>query len=316
MSPLKEFGKFPVQLFILFLTLLAYVLTQNLIFGILVAFEFVVFLGFEFSEGTKQHGLKHEIIDTVIALVFALSLWLGLSLALNTSSPLSAVVSCSMLPNLDRGDMVLIQGATINSFEQNISKSEIASLTSENVVAYYANNLSSFAVKGSIYAYCSFNVNPVCLDFIKSPQNFYEMHGDLRFNYKICEVNTASGVQKQPCVSSASYKGTQINFDNSRDIIVFQPAKEDIYARSGDIIHRAQIKLNENGKYYYLTKGDNNPVFDIQVYDYLNGAGNLPVEQSRVKGKTLIRVPYLGYFKLFLSGFFNSPAQCKTQLIN
>lgn len=314
MSPLKEFGKFPVQLLVLFLTLLAYVITQNIIFGVIVAFEFVLFLGFEFSEGTKQHGIKHEIIDTIIALIFALSLWFGLSLALNTSSPISAVVSCSMLPNLDRGDMVLIQGAVINSFEQNISKQDLDSLTSENAVAYSNNSNSGFAVKGSLYAYCSFNVNQVCLDFLKSPQNFYEMHGDLRFDYKTCDVKTPYGIQKQPCVSSASYKNTKINLDSSKDILVFQPAKEDIYARSGDIIHRAQIKLNYNGNYYYLTKGDNNPAFDVQVYDYLNSQGNLPVEGQRVKGKTLVRIPYLGYFKLFLSGFFNAPNQCKTQL--
>ena len=101
----------------------------------------------------------------------------------------------------------------------------------------------------------------------------------------------------------------------SNDVVVYQPLPTDYYARTGDIIHRVFLKLKTaDGKEYVLTKGDNNPILDLQVYDYTRNLGNRPIPQDRVRGRVVMRIPYLGYFKLFISGFLNEDAQCKTQL--
>ena len=97
--------------------------------------------------------------------------------------------------------------------------------------------------------------------------------------------------------------GNRYGTNLSNDVVVYQPSKDEYYSRVGDIIHRAYIRLysKEDGKTYFLTKGDNNPIFDIQVYDEKLGEGNSPVLLSRSKGRLLVSVPYLCYFKLFIS---------------
>ena len=84
-------------------------------------------------------------------------------------------------------------------------------------------------------------------------------------------------------------------------MVVYQPQAGEYYARVGDIIHRAFIRLRSDGREYVLTKGDNNPIFDVQVYDEKSGEGNRPVEVERTKGRILFTVPYIGYLKLFIS---------------
>ena len=70
------------------------------------------------------------------------------------------------------------------------------------------------------------------------------------------------------------------------DIILF-------YSPRGQIIHRViYIHKDNNGKYYYTTKGDANPVIlDIEK--------DIPYKE--VKGKLVARVPYLGWPKVIFS---------------
>jgi len=87
-----------------------------------------------------------------------------------------------------------------------------------------------------------------------------------------------------------------------------------LFSQVGDIVHRAVFRMSVNGQYYYLTKGDNNPILDAQVYDYPDSLGNVPIAQKNVKGRMLFRVPLLGYYKLVISGYFKEDPQCSTQL--
>ena len=74
------------------------------------------------------------------------------------------------------------------------------------------------------------------------------------------------------------------------------------------------FRISADGRYYYVTRGDNNPVLDIQVYDYGTGLTNHPAPDGNARGKVVMRVPLLGYFKLFISGFLQEDSQCRTQL--
>jgi signal peptidase len=69
------------------------------------------------------------------------------------------------------------------------------------------------------------------------------------------------------------------------DILVFlKPGTSDEY-----IVHRAVEKTNNNGEWYFVTKGDNNAVKDSRL-----------VQESNVMGKVIGNIPILGYFPMFI----------------
>jgi len=70
------------------------------------------------------------------------------------------------------------------------------------------------------------------------------------------------------------------------DVIVFR------HPRGGDelILHRVVYKEERDGKIYFITKGDNNPNIDNWLW----------VSENYVLGKLVGRIPYLGYFFLYL----------------
>jgi signal peptidase len=69
------------------------------------------------------------------------------------------------------------------------------------------------------------------------------------------------------------------------------------------VIHRVIGVVYENGKYYYITKGDNNVIPDYSEFDY--GIG---VNQARVIGKVfsindyILKIPYIGNLALVFRG--------------
>jgi signal peptidase I len=70
------------------------------------------------------------------------------------------------------------------------------------------------------------------------------------------------------------------------DILVFQGNKPQ------PIIHRVVKLWEENGKYFYSTKGDHNS-------DSINGEfGETRISEERIYGKGIIRIPYLGWLKI------------------
>ncbi len=295
------------QAAIVLLTLVLFLITKNIIFGVLIAVEIFGIVALEVTSGVKAHGLFYELKETFIALAAALIIWFGAIILLNTSSPISAVASCSMLPNLDRGDFVIVQGSSISTYEINMTKEEFNQLFGPAIV-----NDMNFS--GSLYSYCLQKIDPICNDFLANPELFQEKHGPLVFQYSKCDMLVNGMKQYEPCISSVEFKGQKYNLSKSHDVIVYQPTSSEVYSLIGDIVHRAQFKINMENETYYLTKGDNNPMFDIQVFDHASGMGNNPISKDRVKGKVIIRIPYFGYLKLFISGLFSEPAQCKMQL--
>ena len=114
------------------------------------------------------------------------------------------------------------------------------------------------------------------------------------------------------------YKNKTFYFNKKNDVIVYSAYKGDLFSLVGDIIHRVFLKVRVNAlnKTVFLTKGDNNNIFDIQMYDEKLKMGNRPVDNSRVKGVYWFAVPYLGYFKLALSGYVQEDSLCSTVLYN
>lgn len=315
----KQLVKNPYfQAGLLAILLILYLFSPNdsfrLVFGFLVAAAMVGLVVYEMKEGVKDRGIKHELKDTLIALGIALAFWFSLQFLLNTSSPISAVVTCSMLPNLQRGDFAIVQNAPISAYSIDMTETEFQQLLGP---AEFSVNGTKYSTKGSLYSYCIATRDSFCKDFGANPSNYVEIRGPFTFHYSVCTIDIKDkGKVSEPCVTSVSFKGNEYPIKLTNDVIVYQPDKTEIYSLYGDIIHRSYFKINvlDTGKTYYLTKGDNNQILDIQVYDYTLQKGNYPISQDKVKGKLLFKIPILGYYKLLLSGFFTEPNQCRMLL--
>ncbi len=316
MIKLEELSDEKTQLGILIISLLLYILTKSSIFGYLIALEIIFFVFVDFKVGAKKRGVKGEILDTLKSLGIALVFWLILSFIFRTPVPISGIVSCSMVPTLHRGDLVLVYGAQPDEIKIqfiNMSEEEYNKFVYSPAEIVY-NNSIYFKINGSIFGYCYSNTQPICSLFFSKPELFVEKHGNVALYYKKCnryEIGKNT-YYPQVCLDYLEYKNKKYYMNYSNPILVYEPDKGTIFSNVGDIIHRAYLKINVGNKTYFLTQGDNNNVLDTQFYDYNNHLGNLPA--SKIKGIEVFSIPYIGYLKLFISGYVEEGPLCKTYL--
>jgi len=289
--------------------LILYLLTHFSIFAILTVVILLIFVGYEFYSGMKEHGWRTELKEIIITILVVVIFWEALILLLGTNTPISGIATCSMKPNMNRGDLILLRMEKVNAPTIYLSKSDISEITPEFTVG----NLTS---NGSLFNLCVQSVKTsICTDFVKNPQNYHESHGPITFNYGKCNIYVNDKLYETPCVLSVGFKGKIFPMMIKRDIIAYRPKKSDIFSRVGDISHRVQLILKADNVTYYLTKGDNNEIFDLQMYDYNLKEGNSLINHSQLKGRVIYTIPYIGYYKLFLSGMFGDVPQCHTRLI-
>jgi signal peptidase I len=247
----------------------------------------------EVALGVKTGGLGNEVKETVLAILLAVGIWYGLGFALHTSSPLDAVVSCSMLPSLDRGDMLLLQGGTVNAPVVKMSGADWEQARLDGLM-------------GQQCAVCrDANTDYACLSDgrggVARPSGVFD------YSCGMCQrVNRDGRREYIPCTVGVNVSGHSVPVKQPGDTIVYTPQPGDTFSSSGEIVHRTRFIVDVDGKKYAFTKGDNNNWFDVQI-------GNSPIPEESVKGRVLARIPYLGYLKLFISGLFNEPAGCDWQ---
>ncbi|MFH0971265.1 MAG: hypothetical protein V1835_01735 [Candidatus Micrarchaeota archaeon] len=240
--------------FLLIAFIVGYALTKIAFFGYLtLGILLVLFLKDVLPSSTDKKSVKSSLWELGIALAAALGLWYGLGFVLQTPTPIDVVTSCSMLPFLDRGDLIILQGGEVHA-------------TTIEITA------------------------PIQLgDFIT----------------KDCKVrDLATGNErKDKCIVGLKVDGVPYQFDTAGDVVVYEP--QNAFRNTGLIVHRAVLKLKYKGEYYILIKGDNNLSPDIF------GISSGPAKQEQIKGRTILRVPWVGYLKLFLSFQFDEPPNCK-----
>lgn len=284
----------------------------DLIAGLVIFLEIMIMVGMEVREGVKKHGWKKEVIDTVVAVIIALAIWFSAQFMLNTNAPVSAVVSCSMLNELQRGDFVIVQGSAISAPEIEMTKSELESMVNGPFIVFYNGRNYTFDRPFNSYCY-RYRSEEICNAYLMSDEEFVEYAGPAEYHYTVCDIRYIGTqvVGKARCLGYAEIKGQRVKMaSNGADIIVYSPRPTDLYSLFGDIVHRAVAKIKVGNETYYLTGGDNNLVLDSQAYDYSLGKGNFPPSSENVKGKVIARVPYLGYLKLFVFGFWKEDEQC------
>lgn len=81
---------------------------------------------------------------------------------------------------------------------------------------------------------------------------------------------------------------------NIGDVLVFDGA------RSSPIIHRVVRKWQENGDYFFQTKGDNNA--DSMDGGFVN---EVKISSDRVIGVAVLRIPWLGWIKIIAVGLLD-----------
>ena len=83
------------------------------------------------------------------------------------------------------------------------------------------------------------------------------------------------------------------------DIIVFWSARKD------PIIHRVIKKWQENGVYYFQTKGDNYITNPTSIKNPL--LDETSIRQDKVIGNAVFKIPFLGYIKIWFVEFVVNP---------
>ena len=266
----------PIYALVLFFVL--FIITRSAIFAILTGISLVAIFVIDILAGVKTYGLMNEIKEIVIAAVIALVFIYSLTFFLNTPAPVSAIVSCSLLPHYERGDMIILQGVKLEDIN-----APTVELTQGEFNEIYGKSHPRCSSIGVIEYVCS-----ECTRI---------------------SVTTKQFIKISNCTREIDIKGQKIYENFSNDVIVYEPILLNGEKWGGDIIHRVFAKLKVGDKYFLLTKGDNNDVFDATVFNI--------IDESHVKGKVILRIPVLGYLKLFLSGaiqdpqFFFDPAGCE-----
>jgi signal peptidase I len=291
------------------------------ILGIALFLMIVVLIILEITVGIEEEGFKKNIIEIGAAILIVVVFWFSLEYFLHTNYPLDVVPSCSMLPQLKRGDLIVLHGiqsvSQLNSPIINIRNSDYNSFNSSisneflSCVAYQINgnrvSISQIIRPGyTIGLYRSSQSGGQIVPSTSQQGNL------VQYTCGSKSIIFENGTTEQEAYTTVvTINGTTIYKDTNNSVIVYATIPSDYFYALGDsyIVHRAYAILNISGKYFVLTKGDNNPGLDMQY-------GNYPIAMKYVNGKVISSIPYLGYLKLVLSNSFVEPAGCNSTVVN
>lgn len=304
--------------------------SNNIIFALtLIAIVIIA----ELKLSAKSEGLKKTLFEAGASIIIAIAAVLIIpSIILHTSAPIDVVASCSMLPVMHRGDLVVLSGITnMTQFLQknkipvvNVSQATFSTMlnnmNSEFVepFAYFSGNRSAITltpINGSAYSVGFYSVS--CINtytYLRQPYNYnkcyvnpYSLSNNLiKYNYSIGRLQQAGQNLNVVYVSSITIGNTTLTQNYSNPIIVYRTTSSDYF--SGDIIHRLYVAIRVGNNYYLLTKGDNNLVLDIEAMNY-------PINMTNVVGSVVADVPYLGYPSLIIKGQIGSVPGCNQVIV-
>ena len=308
----------------------AYIATGSILAGAAAFVTLAATLVLEVKSSISEEGAMRTVLEIGGAILIVVAVFVVLSLVLQAPfPPVSAVASCSMLPTLHRGDLVVLHGIPnmtefleshnvpiVNVSPQRMN-STLASMNSE-FLAYFAydpsntSRISDTAVPGAPIAL----YNTRCLDTY-SELGEYWRYGScfagsdqgnnlVQYSYSLGNVSYGSTVQSIVLTQSITINGTRIAENYSNPIIVYRTTPNDSF--SGDIVHRLVAAIRAGNSYYLLTKGDNNQGLDMQFSNY-------PATQSQVLGYVMADVPVIGYLKLIVSGQLATPSGCNSTIL-
>lgn len=291
----------------------------SILFGAALFFTIVALVVLEFFIGVHEEGYKKNLIEIGITIGAVVVIWLLLEAILQTNYPLDVVPSCSMLPQLHRGDMVLLHGvsnitqikAPVVLVSHAAYQSMLSNVSSEylSCVAYKQvnNRIVISQVVGPGYSIGLFRSSQSGGAIV--PQG-YQNNSLITYTCGTRQLTLQNGGNETIAYTTAVTVGDKtIVGDRNNSVVVYKTTQQDFFYSLGDtyIVHRAYLVISDGQNYYVLTKGDNNPGLDIQY-------GNRPVNLTNIEGQVVASVPYIGYLKLILSNNFNQPAGCNSTI--
>jgi hypothetical protein len=293
----------------------------SLLFGAAILISLGSLVVLEVFNSLAEQGTKKGIMELFTTVIIIAFIWVVLTSLLGTSHPLDVVPSCSMLPVLSRGDMIIIKGVAnasdIHAPMVDMSKSAMAailqnpSLESLECVAYKVTG-SGISVNQFIAPGYSIGLYRPGIDGGSIISNGSQASNPIRYLCGEQSVRLQNGtIAEEAYIRSITIGNTTITGDQNNSIIVYHTLPQDLFYREGDsyIVHRVYAIINVTGSYYFLTKGDNNPGLDMQFL-------NVPPNMSQVQGQVVATIPYIGYLKLAFSNQLTQPAGCNTTVIH
>ncbi len=308
------------------LSIIGYVLSGLEILGALAFVLILVTVAVEFRSSIKAEGGRKTLVDVVMAVTAAIIIfWLIPAAILQTNSPINVVASCSMLPTLHRGDVVLLHGIpNMTTFLSkhnipvvNVSQAQFSGMVS-NMQGEFAQPFAYFNGNPSEISSITGSSSPSGFGFYsleciaRSSPSMYgqcstnQQNNLIKYGYSTARLVTPEGNKSIVYVPSITIANTTIAENYSNPIIVYKTTSVDYF--TGDIIHRIFAAMNVDGKYYILTKGDNNPILDIESLNY-------PVNSSDVIGYVVTDVPYLGFPSLIIKGQVGNVPGCNQTIV-
>lgn len=327
-------GKKAMSIWVLYAILIAsiaaYIFYNNVLIGVFAFVVLVLAIVLDVKTSVETGGIQGAFKEIAMAVGAVVLVWIILIAVLGTSSPVDVVVSCSMLPTLQRGDLVVVHGiSNLSSFAEenhvpvvNMTQSQFsamqAGMYSEFLAyyAYYPSNRSDISetISQSVSGYSIGLYNTKCISGYLFEGQYNRVAGcmvssqsgnPIKYSYSIGNVTINGQVYNEVYTSGISILNTTVSQNYSNPIIIYKTTSSDSF--SGDIIHRLYAVIRVGGDYYTLTKGDNNPYLDIE-------AANYPANQSSIVGYEVARVPYVGYLRLILTGQVGQVPGCNMQL--
>ncbi len=309
-----------------FVAFVLFIVTKSALFSILVVFSLLLQLFLEVREDVKQKGWTRELIEVLAVAIGIFLIFKIIGYFLNTDTPISVIASCSMAPHFSAGDVVIIQNKIPDDIPKiTLSYAEIKELN-DSVRLFDRRENKSYELKYSAKTeclegcYCSGcdslcrREPAVCREFLKRPEDFEEHRGPLSFTFSRCRRKNG-GIEI--CSNQVKYGDMVYSPKNESPVVAYSASQQEFFSFvPGDIIHRLVLAVKgEDGEYYFILKGDNNDVFDIQIGSIKSGRKNILLDMARVKGVELFKIPYIGYLKLFLSGYIVYQTECDNYFI-
>jgi len=206
-----------------------------------------------------------------------------------------------MLPVLQRGDFIVLQGGGVNAFEANVSF-PLGNAATQSIALDARKQGKRYYLRYTTILDSSNGLAPA-----SAPASFanYSFSDCVRVPLSSGSGNAIndSGAGLEACTSGVTVDKVVFEASNSNDVIVYEAQPPEY----GLIIHRVLAKLKASDGTFYLTKGDNNQFADQQL-------GISVVPESAVKGRVVTRIPLVGYFKLLLFMQFEFPQGCDSTL--
>lgn len=286
-------------------SIILYLLTgSNSIIGwISFAIILIIAINEFLPEEKGSQGTKKASAEIIYSVSFAIIAWTLLTIFLNTQTPINVVTSCSMLPNLQRGDLLLLRGTQVNTQEITVNTTYNQFLSKMIPIPEPCQIKNDQGKIRSDFCINSFKFNNIKYNFTQN--------GDI--------IVYTPTVQIQQLRQALQGIGLIVH----RAVLKVKATDGTYFITKGDNNPTPdQIGLTDESN-AIAVKNIKNTQIDCFLISQGGTAGKIctvspwinPIQEDKILGKSILDIPYVGYIKLLLFAQTQEPANCKETII-